>query len=54
LCNPELAARLRILCDPELPWWEFSTTTTGFGGLTLAELIRPGVIYWKSERARLR
>jgi len=53
LCNPELAARLGILCDPELPWGEFSTTATGFGGLTLAELIRPGVIYLKSERARL-
>ncbi len=53
LCNPELAARIGILCDPEMPWGEFGTTATGFGGLTLAELVRPGVIYLKSERARL-
>ena len=42
-----------ILCDPEMPWGTFSTTTaTGFGGLTLAELINSGVIYLKSAKLR--
>ena len=52
LCNPDLAVRLGILCDPEMPWATFSTTATGFGGLTLAELVKPGVIYLKSAKVR--
>ena len=52
LCNPDLATRLGILCDPEMPWGTFSTTATGFGGLTLAELAKPGVIYLKSAKVR--
>ena len=35
-----------------MPWGNFSTTATGFGGLTLAELIKPGVIYLKSAKVR--
>ncbi len=31
----------------------FSTTATGLGGLTLAELVKPGVIYLKSDKVRL-
>ena len=53
LCNPDWAARIGILCDPEMPWGLFSTTATGFGGLTLAELVKPGVIYLKSDKVRL-
>ena len=45
LCHPDFAARLGILVDPELPWNQFGMTATGFGGLFLAELVRPGVIY---------
>ena len=52
LCHPDWAARLGILCDPEMPWAAFSTTATGFGGLTLAELVKPGVIYLKSAKLR--
>jgi hypothetical protein len=52
LCDPEMADRIGIFCDPEMPWGAFATTATGFGGLTLAEQIRPGVIYLKSEQAR--
>ena len=41
-----------ILCDPAMPWATFSTTATGLGGLTLAELTKPGVIYLKSAKVR--
>lgn len=48
LCRPEWAARIGILCDPDMPWGKFAMPATGFAGLTLAELIEPGVIYLKT------
>lgn len=47
LTNPDFAARIGVMVDPELPWGQFNMPATGFGGLFLAELVRPGVIYLK-------
>jgi hypothetical protein len=47
LCQPDFAARIGVMVDPDLPWGQFSLAATGFGGLFLAELVRPGVIYMK-------
>jgi hypothetical protein len=49
LCNPDFAARIGVMVDPELPWGQFSMPATGFGGLFLAEMVRPGVIYLRGE-----
>ncbi len=51
LCRREYARRIGIMTDPDLPWGEFSVVATGFAGLTLAELIKPGVVYMKSRPA---
>jgi len=48
LCNPQFAARIGVMVDPDLPWGHYSLAATGFGGLLLAELVRPGVIYMKT------
>jgi hypothetical protein len=45
LCHPDFASRIGIMVDPELPWGQFSMAATGFGGLFLAEMVRPGVIF---------
>jgi hypothetical protein len=37
------------MCDPELPWGQFGMAATGFAGLTLAELVKPGLVYLKAE-----
>ncbi len=52
LCTPDFAARIGILCDPDMPWGLQSTTATGFAGLVLAELTKPGVVFLKSDKAR--
>ncbi|MBI5687320.1 MAG: hypothetical protein HZC54_19780 [Verrucomicrobia bacterium] len=41
-----------ILCDAEMPWATFSTTATGLDGFTLAELIKPGIIYLNFAKLR--
>ncbi len=53
LCSPEFARRIGVMCDPEAPWGEFSLSATGFGGLALAEMAKPGVIYMKSGSGRM-
>jgi hypothetical protein len=53
LCNADLVKRIGVMVEPEMPWGEFSMPATGFGGLALAELIKPGVIFLKSDKARL-
>ena len=50
LCNPDFAQRIGVMEDPEMPWGQFSMAATGFGGLFLAELIEPGVIYLKTRK----
>jgi hypothetical protein len=45
LCNPDFAGRIGVMVAPEMPWGQFSMPATGFGGLFLAELVQPGVIY---------
>ncbi len=49
LCRPEFARRIGVMVEPDLPWGEFSMAATGFCGLTLAELIKPGVVYLKAQ-----
>ncbi|NOZ23505.1 MAG: hypothetical protein GXP25_20710 [Planctomycetes bacterium] len=50
LCNPDFSKRIGVMCEPDLPWGEYSMAATGFGGLTLAELVKPGVIFLKAKR----
>jgi len=50
LCTPEFASRIGILCDPDMPWGLHATTATGFGGLVLAELAKPGVVFLKAGK----
>jgi len=54
LATPDYARRIGVMVDdPDLPWgghslqsWAgFSIAATGFGGLALAEMIQPGLIY---------
>jgi hypothetical protein len=54
LAAPELSRRIGVMLDdPDLPWgghslqsWACcSVAATGFGGMALAEMVRPGVIY---------
>jgi hypothetical protein len=54
LCTPEFAHRLGIMVDePDLPWggqslqsWACCTVAaTGFAGIALANMIRPGIIF---------
>jgi hypothetical protein len=53
LCHPQFAHRIGVLCDPQMPWGEFAMAATGFAGLTLAELIEPGVIFLQSDKTQL-
>jgi hypothetical protein len=53
LCNPDFARRIGILCELEAPWGEYSVAATGFAGLSLAELVKPGVIFLKSDTVKL-
>ncbi|MEE4311834.1 MAG: hypothetical protein V2J62_08165 [candidate division KSB1 bacterium] len=57
LCTPEFSQRLGIMVeDADLPWgghslqsWAAcSVSATGFAGLSIAEMIRPGIIYIKA------
>jgi len=50
LCHPAWAERIGVMCAPEMPWGKFSMPATGFAGLTLAEIIEPGVIYLRAEK----
>lgn len=52
LCTPKYAEQLGIMVEtPDLPWggrslqsWAcYSVAATGFGGITLAEMIQPGI-----------
>jgi hypothetical protein len=52
LCHPEFARRIGILCDPGKPWGKYALPATGFAGLSLAELLKPGVIFLKSDKAQ--
>jgi hypothetical protein len=54
LCTPEYARRLAIMADDrERPvdkygyqtWTGMDRQSVGFAGMTLAEMIKPGVIY---------
>ena len=54
LCAPEFASRIGVMCDPGAPWGDFGASSTGFGGLALAERIEPGVIYLKAKHGRPR
>jgi len=54
LCTPKFAERIGVMVnDPDLPWgghslqsWAgFAVAATGFAGLSVAEMIQPGVIY---------
>jgi hypothetical protein len=54
LCTPKFAERIGVMVDdPDLPWgghslqsWAgLAVAATGFAGLSVAEMIRPGVIY---------
>jgi hypothetical protein len=54
LATPEFARRIGVMLDdPDLPWgghslqsWACcSVAATGFGGMTLAEMTEPGIIY---------
>lgn len=51
LSAPEFAKRIGVMCEPDLPWGEYSMSATGFGGLALAELAKPGVVFLKSDKA---
>jgi hypothetical protein len=51
LCNSDFSRRVGIMCDPKEKWGEFSLSSTGFGGISLAELIKPGIVYLKSDKA---
>ena len=50
LCHPAWAERIGVLCPPEMPWGKFAMPATGFAGLTLAEVIEPGVIYLRTAK----
>jgi len=52
LCHPEFANRIGVLCDTDMPWGEYAMPATGFAGLTVAELVRPGVVFLKSDRVQ--
>jgi hypothetical protein len=54
LCTPEFAKRIGVMVEPEMPWGEFSMAATGFGGLTVAELTEPGVIYLRVQGSGFR
>ncbi len=45
VANPEYRQRIGVTADPLMPWGRFGVAATGFGGLTLAEAVRPGLIY---------
>jgi hypothetical protein len=49
LCTPEYAERIGVLCDPSMPWGLHATTATGFAGLVLAEIARPGIVFLKLQ-----
>ena len=50
LCHPSWAERIGVLCPPDMPWGKFAMPATGFAGLTLAEVIEPGVIYLRTAQ----
>jgi hypothetical protein len=50
LCHPAWAERIGVMCPPEMPWGKFAMPATGFAGLTLAEVIEPGVIYLRTAK----
>jgi len=52
LCTPEYAERIGVMVNPEVPWGKFSMAATGFAGVSLAEIVQPGVIFLKSKKAK--
>lgn len=53
LSHADFAKRIGVRCDPGMPWGRHSMQATGFAGLSLAELVEPGVTFLKSEKAAL-
>ena len=51
LSHANFAKRIGVRCDPAMPWGGHSMQATGFAGLSLAELVKPGVTFLKSEKA---
>ena len=49
LTTPEYAVRVGVRADPRMPWGRFGVAATGFGGLVLVEMLRPGLMYMKPE-----
>jgi len=52
LSRPDFAERIGVMVDPDAPWGDFATPATGFAGLTLAELVKPGLIYLRYPARR--
>ena len=59
LATPDFSRRIGVMVDdPQLPWgghtlqsWAgCAVAATGFGGLTIAELIQPGVVFFGQSR----
>jgi hypothetical protein len=59
LCTPEFAQRIGVMVeDSDLPWGKHSIQSwagctmaaTGFAGLSIAEMVKPGVIFLKTDK----
>lgn len=48
LAHRAFALRIGVTEDSRPPWGEFSIPSTGFAGLTLAELTAPGIVYMRA------
>ena len=53
LSHPDFGKRIGVTCEPSMPWGRHSMQATGFAGLSLAELVKPGVTFLKSDKAKL-
>ncbi|MBC8875756.1 MAG: hypothetical protein H8E44_40535 [Planctomycetes bacterium] len=54
LTHPDFAKRIGVMCEPSMPWGLHSMQATGFAGLLLAELVKPGVTFLTQYRAAIR
>ncbi len=52
LSHREFTRRIGATCEPTMPWGRHSMQATGFAGLSLAELVQPGVTFLKSEKVK--
>jgi len=54
LSHREFARRIGATCEPTMPWGRHSMQATGFAGLSLGELVQPGVTFLKSEKTKVK